>query len=103
VPVASDEQTKFFYFVVETLRTLYLADNDFETLPVDIGRLVNLQNQLFIRGSQITCGECLLEFSCFFNCLVPFGFILCKSKCSDLVARQVFINRFFLNIFSAFS
>jgi len=30
-------------FVAETLRALYLADNDFETLPADIGKLVNLQ------------------------------------------------------------
>jgi len=29
--------------VAETLRALYLADNDFETLPADIGKLVNLQ------------------------------------------------------------
>jgi len=30
-------------FAAETLRALYLADNDFETLPADIGKLVNLQ------------------------------------------------------------
>jgi len=30
-------------FVAETLRALYLSDNDFETLPADIGKLVNLQ------------------------------------------------------------
>jgi len=29
--------------VAETLRALYLGDNDFETLPADIGKLVNLQ------------------------------------------------------------
>jgi len=31
------------FFVAETLRALYLADNDFETLPADFGKLVNLQ------------------------------------------------------------
>ena len=31
-----------FYFA-ETLRALYLGDNDFETVPTEIGKLKNLQ------------------------------------------------------------
>ena len=29
--------------LVETLRALYMADNDFETLPAELGQLKNLQ------------------------------------------------------------
>jgi len=35
--------TEIDLFVAETLRALYLADNDFETLPADIGKLINLE------------------------------------------------------------
>lgn len=33
----------FFYFISDTLRALYLGDNDFEVLPPEIGKLKNLQ------------------------------------------------------------
>lgn len=33
----------FFCFVAETLRALYLGDNDFEYLPSEIKNLKNLQ------------------------------------------------------------
>lgn len=33
----------WFNFCLETLRALYLGDNDFETLPPEIGQLKNLQ------------------------------------------------------------
>lgn len=32
-----------FYFISDTLRALYLGDNDFEVLPPEIGKLKNLQ------------------------------------------------------------
>lgn len=31
------------FFMLETLRALYLGDNDFETIPSEIGQLKNLQ------------------------------------------------------------
>lgn len=31
------------FFYVETLRALYLGDNDFEFLPSEVGQLKNLQ------------------------------------------------------------
>jgi Leucine-rich repeat (LRR) protein len=31
------------FFMIETLRALYLADNDFEFLPPEVGLLKNLQ------------------------------------------------------------
>lgn len=36
-------QINFSYFFSETLRALYLGDNDFETIPPEIGQLKNLQ------------------------------------------------------------
>ena len=33
----------FLYFFADTLRALYMADNDFEYLPPQIGQLKNLQ------------------------------------------------------------
>jgi len=41
----------FFFFPPETLRALYLADNDFEYLPPEIGQLKNLQ---IVRFSSLT-------------------------------------------------
>lgn len=32
-----------FVYVADTLRALYLGDNDFETVPADIAKLINLQ------------------------------------------------------------
>lgn len=34
---------RMMLFFIETLRALYLGDNDFETLPADIDKLINLQ------------------------------------------------------------
>ena len=33
----------YYYYFLEQLRALYLGDNDFETLPDEIGELRNLQ------------------------------------------------------------
>jgi len=42
-PFTLKQNHETMLFAAETLRALYLADNDFETLPADIGKLVNLQ------------------------------------------------------------
>lgn len=34
---------RVIFNVLETLRALYLGDNDFETIPSEIGQLKNLQ------------------------------------------------------------
>jgi len=56
-----------YNFVSGTLRALYLADNDFETLPADIGKLINLQIVSMISYTQYW----LLYVSCCCVRMIP--------------------------------
>lgn len=55
------------FFMMETLRALYLGDNDFEYLPKEVGQLKNLQIVSFppekynISFIQLILGEILLK------------------------------------------
>lgn len=52
-----------FFFLTETLRALYLGDNDFEFIPPEIGQLKNLQ---IVRGELVLLHN-LAYFSIFIN------------------------------------
>lgn len=43
------------FFMMETLRALYLGDNDFECIPANVGNLKNLQIVSLIAGVLFRC------------------------------------------------